>query len=323
MPISGRSVAVGIAKESSRGTWVDATYWLPVSSLDFDDHYDVIENNASYGVLNDATGAAKAKQWAEGDLEGPIGDVSFGLVLKALLGTETKTTTAGESIVYDHAFTLQTSSQHPSLSITKKDTVRTFGFTNCMVTGLEINAELDSFASAKISVRGKAGATQSTTVAYTTENLFHRTGITFLRSTTLSGLDSGTAVSVKKVKLTYNPNVVDDDVLGTADPNDFLNTELRCEGEIELLYDADTFHDFVKNQTATYYRLKLVNGTTIGSASAPTIQFDFAKVVSKEWTRSDELGAIVSQTVKFVAKYNTTDALAVQVLLRNLNSSTY
>lgn len=323
MPFAGRSVSVGIAKESSRGTWVDAAYWIPVSSLDFDDKFDVIENDASYGVLNDVTGAAMSKKWAEGDLEGPIGDTSIGLVLKSLFGTENKTTTSGESAVYDHAFTLQTSAQHPSLSVTKKDSVRTFGFTNAMVTGLEINAALDSFATAKISLRGQAGATQTSTPSYTTENLFHRTGITFLRSTSLAGLDSGTAVKVKSCKLTFNPNVVDDDVLGTAAPNDFLNTEFRAEGEIELLYEADTYHDFVKDQTATYYRLKLTNPTLLGVASYPTLQFDFAKVASKEWSRKDELGNIVSQTVKFVAKYNTTDALAVQVLLRNTLSSVY
>lgn len=321
---TGRQVAVGFAKESSRGTWVTPAYWIPATTIDVDDRYGIVENNASFGVLNDVTGAVKAKQWAEGDVGGPIGDLSIGLLLKALFGTEQSAQVGGETLVYDHTFTLQTSAQHPSISVTKADSARTVDFANAMVTGLEIDCVMDDFATFKVSLAGKAGASQSATATYTAENLFSRSGITLVRATTLAGLSSGTAVSIKKLKVVFIPNVVHDDVLGSADPSDFLNTAFRIEGEFELNYNDDTFHDFAKNQTATYYRLKLINsGVTIGNSSNPTLTIDFASVVSKDWSRKDENDNIVSQTVKFVGKYNTTDALAVQAVLRNLRTTSY
>ena len=322
--LTGRQVAIGFAKESARGTWVTPTYWIPATSINIDDHYNVIENSASFGVLNDVTGAVKSKQWSEGDVSGPIGDLSFGLLLKALFGTEQSAQVGGETLVYDHTFTLQTSAQHPSLSVTKADSVRTFGFPNSMVTGIEIDCVMDDYATFKLSLAGKAGASQSASASYTAENLFSRAGITLVRATTLAGLSSGTAISIKKFKVSLQPNVVHDDVLGSADPNDFLNTAFRIEGEFELFYNDDTFHDFTKNQTATYYRLKLINsGVTIGNSSNPTLTIDFANVVSKDWSRKDENDNIVSQTVKFVGKYNTTDALAMQAVLRNLRTTAY
>lgn len=322
MPISGRQVAIGFAKETVRGTWVTPAYWVPVTSIDYDDKYEIIENNASFGVLNDVTGAAKAKQWSEGEITGPIGHSSIGLLLKALLGSEAAPSLV-ETGVYDHVFTLATSAQHPSLSVTKSDSVRTFGFTNAMITSIEISCELESFATVTVSLRGKAGVSQSASATYSTEYLFHRTGITLVRATTLAGLSSGTAVPIKNMKLTFTPVVIDDDVMGDDDPSDFLNASMRIEGEFEILYDADTFHDFVKNQTATYYLLKLLNSTTIGASSNPTLSIELAGVVSKDWNRKDELDNIVSQKIKIVGKYNTTDALAVRATLRNAVSAAY
>jgi hypothetical protein len=320
---TGREVNVGFAKESSRGTFVAPTYWVPRISGDIDDQFDIIEHTASYGTIDAVTGSAKSKQWAEGNFTANVGDVSIGLILKALFGTESASAASGETIVYEHTFSPQTSAQHPSLSVTKKDAARTVSFQNAMITSLEISAVADDFVTFTAGIRGKVGASQSATVSYTTERFFTRANVTLKRATTLAGLASGTAVNVKSFKVVYTPNVVDDDILGSADPNDFLNTELRIEGEFELKYEDDTFHDFAKNQTATYYRLYMENTTTIGNAEKPSLQLDFMSVVSKEWSRKDDNNAIVGQTVKIVGKYNTTDALSCRAILTNLVTSAY
>ena len=320
---SGREVNIGFAKESTRGTWLTPAYWIPRISGDIDDKYDVIEHTGGYGTLDAVTGAAKSKQWAQGNFTCNVGSTSIGLLLKSLFGTETVATASGETVVYEHTFNLQTSAQHPSLSITKKDGVRTFGFTNAMITSLEINAVSDDFVTCVVGVKGKSGATQTATVSYSTETFFTRSGITLKRATTAAGLASGTAANIKSMKLVFTPNVMDDDVLGSADPNDFLNTEFRIEGEFELKYEDDTFHDFVKNQTATYYRLLMLNSTVIGNAENHSLQVDLMSVASKEWARKDDNGSIVGQTVKIVGKYNTTDAKSCQLILTNLISTAY
>lgn len=321
---TGREVAIGFFKETTRATWAAPTYWIPRRSGNFDNKFEVLEDPSTYGTLDPVTGADKIKHWSEGEFEGNVGATTIGLLLKALFGTESAAAASGETIVYEHTFSLQTSAQHPSIAVTKKDASRTFGFANCMITSFEISCELDDYVIFTIGLRGKQGSTQTATVSYAASDyLFTRSSVTLKRSTSLSGLASGTAVNVKNFKVNFTPNVIDDDILGSASPNDFLNTEWRVEGEFELKYEDDTFHDFTNAQTATYYRLYMENSTTIGNAEKPSLQLDFCKVVSKEWERTDELGEIVGQSVKFVARYSQADSLSVRAILTNLVTSVY
>jgi len=319
---SGREVAIGFAKEAVRGTWLTPVYWVPRVEGDLDNQFQIIEDNRSFGTLDDVVGAAKNKQWMEGAFTGNLGDTTFGLLLKSLFGTEA-ISSAIQTVVYEHTFTLQTSAQHPSLSITKKDPVRTFGFTKCMITSLEIECSVDDYVRFTVGFRGLLGTAQSASVSYTSDNLFTRSMTTLGRAGTLAGLSSATAVNVKSFKVTFTPNVVDDDILGSASPNDFLNTNFRVEGEFELKYEDDTFHDFVNNQTATYYRLLLTNPTTIGSSENPSLQLDFVNCKQESWARTDENNDIVGQSIKIVPKYNSTDTFAVRAILTNLRNTVY
>lgn len=323
-PYIGRRINYGIAKEATRNTFVSATQWLPWRSGSIDDKYEVLSDESTFGVIEGVVGAAVNKQWSEGSLEILLRETSFGLILLSLFGSEAVGTTSGETIVYDHTFTVAQTSQHQSLSITKKDDYRTFGYTNSVVTSLELSSTTDDYVIATVGFKGKTGATQTGTVAYTADSYtFVRSGTTLVRATSLAGLSSGTAVSVQEFKITFTPNVVDDDVLGSAAPNDFLNTSFMVEAEFTLKYADSTFQDFVSAQTATWYRIQFQNATTIGTAAKPTLYIDLANVKHESWERKDELGNIVMQTIKIVGKYNTTDAMMCRAVLRNLRSTVY
>ena len=71
----------------------------------------------AYGVIEDSIGSTITKQWAEGSLKAPIGDKHFGLILLAALGSVSSGVHAGESIVYDHIFSVQQGAQHQALSL--------------------------------------------------------------------------------------------------------------------------------------------------------------------------------------------------------------
>ena len=323
-PFIGRRINYGIAKEATRNTFVSGTQWLPWRSGSIDDKYEVLSDESTYGVIEGVVGAAVNKQWSEGNLEILLRETSFGLVLLSLFGAEAVATTDAESVVYDHTFTVAQTSQHQSLSITKKDDERTFGYTNSVVTSLELSATTDDFVVATVGFRGKNGSTQTGTVAYTADlYTFVRSGTTLVRATSLANLASGTPVAVQEFKITFTPNVVDDDVLGAAAPNDFLNTSFMVEAEFTLKYSDATFQGFVSAQTATWYRIQFQNATTIGTAAKPTLYIDLANVKHESWERKDELGNIVMQTIKIVGRYNTTDALMCRAVLRNVRATVY
>ncbi len=323
-PFIGRRINYGIAKESTRGTFATATYWLPWRGGSHDDKFDVLSDESTLGVIEGVTGAAVSKTWSEGSLELLVRDTSFGLILLSLFGTDTKTTTSGETVVYDHTFTVAQSAQHQSLSIVKKDDVQTFGYTGGVVTSLEIEAKPDDFVVATVGLKAKGGSAQSGTTSYSSDTYtFTRSTCTVVRAASLAGLTSGTAVSVKEVKIKLTPGVVDDDVLGSSTPNDFLNTSFMVEAEFTLKYTDATIHDFVANQTATWYRIQFQNSTTLGVSAKPTLYFDFSSVKHDSWERKDELGKVVMQTIKIVGKYSTTDTSMVKAVLRNSLATAY
>ena len=324
-PFIGRLINYGIAKESTRGTFATATYWLPWRSGDFDDKFEVLSDESTLGVIEGVTGAAVSKTWSEGSIELLVRDTSFGLILLSLFGTDTKSTTSGETIVYDHTFSVAQSAQHQSLSITKKDGLQTFGYAGAVVTSLEIVSTPDDFVVATVGLKGKGGSSQSGTASYTSDTYtFTRSTCTVSRATSLANLTSApTTVSVSEVKITLTPNVVDDEVLGSATPNDFLNTSFNVEAEFTLKFTDATYHDFVSAQTSTWYRIQFKNATTIGTAAKPTLYFDLSQVKHESWERKDELGNVVMQTVKLVGRYNTTDTSMVKAVLRNSLSTAY
>lgn len=318
----GRRVNIGLAAEGTRKTWEAPDYWYPWTSLSFDDRYEVLSDESARGVIEGVSGAAKSKQWAEGSIEGIVKSESFGLILKSLFGTEA-TPALVETGVYDHVFTVAQSAQHQSLAVTKKDDAETRGFAGGVVTSVELEATTDDFVMATVGLKARAGSAQTATVAYSTEYSFVRSGVTLGRATSLAGLSSATAVSVKSFKLTINPNVIDDDVLGDDDPNDFYNTVWNMEAEFELKQEDSTFKDFVANQTATWYQLTLTNATTIGAASFPTLTFKFSDVKHEAWERKDEKDEIIGQTIKIVGKYSATDSQMMSATLRNTKTAAY
>src|SRR3972149_9710146 len=107
----GRLVEVGIARESSRGTFVTPTYRLPKTVFSVEDKVTKVNERASYNNIGfEGNQSLVAQKWAEGDIEFPIFDRSFGLILYSLLGTFS---TAGPTdSVYTHTFSLQNDNQH-------------------------------------------------------------------------------------------------------------------------------------------------------------------------------------------------------------------
>jgi len=53
----GRKLNIGIGKESTRGTAVAATFWMPKMELTHDDKITQVVNESSIGVIEDAEGA--------------------------------------------------------------------------------------------------------------------------------------------------------------------------------------------------------------------------------------------------------------------------
>lgn len=323
----GRKFNVGIGKESSRGTAVAATYWIPKMDFKHDDKIDVVVDETSVGVIEDSQGQDTVFKSSEGELSGRITDTSFGLWLMALMGTDT--TTLVSTPTTDHTFTVLESAQHPTLTVCMNEPNATGASSNryalTVVDNMEFNFEIGQYATYKVGWRGNVASTGTNTPTYTAENPFMPQHGVFQYASTYSGLSSPTSVSIKKATFKVSKNIEDDQVIGNLAAADRYNKHFVVEGSVELLYTDRTFIDTIMlGGLSKAMRLKFTNtDVSIAGASNPTLTFDFAKVQFKEIARDISNTNIVRQTLNFKAYYSLSDALMFKAILRNTVTAAY
>lgn len=323
-PISGRKVAVGIGKESTRGTAVAATYW--VKHLEQNLHPDVTKalNESGLGVLDKYNDSDIMKQLGAGEIGGKITDKSFGLILAAAFGAAPTTTTNSDvsGNVKDHTYAQSQSNQPLTLTLSTKDANRDEQYAMAVLASLDVEVVVGEWAKFKATFISKAPANATNTVSYVAENEFKPKHAAFKLASSLAGLNAASAVSIKSFKFTVDRVAEDYPVLGSVDPSDIFSKELQIKGDITLLFDSLTHRTSYLADTEQAARIDLINSdVTIGTAAHPEIKIDFAKIAFSEWSTDEGLDAMVEQTIGFQALYSLSDAKTWQAVITNLVTS--
>jgi Phage tail tube protein len=327
----GRLFALGLAKEVTRGTAISAaTYWLPFDDLSFDEKYENAVADQAVGVIENAINEYRVKNYADGSFKVPMMDQSTGLLFLSLLGTQAVATHSGESVVYDHTFTVGESAQHPSLTLFIHDPLSgtDFSHANGVVHKMDIDAELKKFVQLSCSARAFKGVSQSTfTPSILSENRFIPQYMTFKYATAVAGLSGATAIALKSIKLSIDENIEDQEVLGNVAPADFLNKEFKVEGQLEAIYQNLTDFKNVALATPNVGQAMLIDlintDVTLGSSTHPELKITLNQVFFSEYSRPIKVKDLVYQTVKFRGTYKLADSAMITVLLTNGVSGTY
>lgn len=317
----GRQTSVGIGRESTRGTTVAAQYWDKQAELSIDDKFDSQPVNTAFGMIEDADDAVIVKKWVEGSMTAHVKVQSFGLWLLAALGGYADATASGETIVYDHTFTVAQNNQHQSLTLSTNDGVQDYRFGNCVINSLEVKAEAASFVDFSVDFRGKNGATATNSVSFSAADLlFIAKQMTVKQANDSSGLAAASALPLQRVSLKIEKNVEDEDILGSITPNNFANKQFVISGELECWFkDESTFKTKALASTAQAMEIKLVNpDVTLGVASNPTITITLYKVKYMDLTRDLGVDNIVRQTVTFKALFDATATKMADIVVKNL-----
>lgn len=318
----GRLVDIGIAAETTRGTAEDsATYWIPKMSLSIDDGIEQVIDESSVGVIEDSPEAVVVGKFAQGEIEGNILDESFGLILKAALGS-VSTSGPAESTVYTHTFTVEQSAQHESLTIFLDEANQDYTYALAMLTQLDIDISLNQFAKFTAAFRSKVGSTATLDSSYSAENHFLPQHGTVKVASAVSGLGAAAAIDIRSVQLTINKNVEDDRKIGSLDQDDILNRQFSVEGTLELVFDDETFKTQMLADTAQAMRIELENtDVTIGSTLSPKLTIDLSKVKYSNFEKNYGNNDIVTATVNFKAFYKTAESDMIEIALQNEASS--
>lgn len=318
-----RLAKIGIAKEASRGAGAAPVYHLPETKFSFDDKVTKARSVGSLGKLADSEEAFVTTKYGQGDIEGEIRASSFGILLYAMLGGYSVAGPSDEA--YTHDFSITQNNQHQSLSFVIEDPNTNELYKLVMLDSLEITAELDQVVQYVASFMSKCARDTGLTVpAVIAEAKFTKKHLNARFAANIAGLSAASPVSLKSLSLKISKNVVLDDVLGTAEPEDILNQQLAVEGELTLNYEAETFKNYMKDGTYRSMEIAMVNtDQVIGSGSTrPSLTFQFPKVDFFDWEPEYKLDEITTQKVSFKASYDVANALDIISLARLVNNVT-
>ena len=330
LPIIGRQVQFGIAKEATRGSAESsADFFIPWSELSIDDKDDKVLDDMAIGVVEESAGETIVKQWAEGSISGPITDKAFALILNAICGTLSSGANAdGSGLVYDHTITVAQSIQPQSLTYFLNDPSATsnaqdYVYALGMISSLEIRYEQGKFITFSATLRSKKGVQTAVTPATNVENRFIDKHVVFKLATNLAGLGAASPITIRSFTLTFDRMIEDDMVLGSVAPNDFLSKGFSVSGSLEARWESEaTFKTAALAGTAKALRIDLQNtDVTIGTGENPGLTIDLAKVVFSAPGRTYSLGDVVAQTLEFKAHYSVSDSKLLTILATNLQAS--
>lgn len=245
-------------------------------------------------------------------------------------GTWSGGTVAIKTAVKGHFFERLNTNAHPSFTMYGSDPVGDDRAAYCMVDSLEVEFQVGEFATFTSKFMGKKLATTSVqSPVYTADNPFLAKHASVKFAATESALNAATASQVQRFKFSVAKNLIDVQAFGDTDVATIHNQQFNIAGDLEAIYNAVTFRDYVANSTKKACRLAAVNNevTALLSDSAnsiyPSIYIDMARLSFEEWSRSTENNGLVNQTMGFSGEFDVSTAMTLEILLINSNATGY
>lgn len=129
-------------------------------------------------------------------------------------------------------------------------------------------------------------------------------------------------MTVKSLSLTFNKNLEEDTVLGNVAPADFCNTFFTVEGNMELLFEDETYLDIYNDGTKKALRIEIEDtNNAIDTGIYPKLTIDLAKVIMTEFAKGQENDGLIKQGLTFKGLYSMSDTSMITATLINSKTS--
>jgi hypothetical protein len=234
MPQSTAKSFLGIAKETTFGTPVPPTAFLPVTAITPKDNLTLIPDKGWRGAMVDLYGETSGPLFATVDFDGDVFADTVGFVLAGVLGD---LTTTGASTPYSHAFAVLNSGNGQPTSYTLTDSYaagsRAYAGAKFSEIGFKFNADGVLTYAAKATTFGSATATLPTASFTSVPQFAGWNGVVQIGGVASTGvLDA--EVTIKR------PVTVLNAVDGTQAPAALWSGPVSVDGKMTLVMEDDT-----------------------------------------------------------------------------------
>lgn len=313
----GDRVSLGIGRESTRGTGVSAALWVPAVGFDFQQRVNTQSIMGAQGKIIGSQEERILQTFGQGTITMDLRANAVGYFLTQLFGdVDTTDNGSGE---FSHTFNLTHSNNHPTLSLFIKDPNKSERFVRSALESFVWNFTADAVSTVEIGFMSEPPSDQSATEDFTTTDYVFPPGTaTFKIAADQSSLSGASATTVNNWTLTVNKGSDPDFASGSANPNDIFNQSLEITGSFERVFDGDTEHDFVFDNTNRALRFEVEDtGVDLGAGNGPKLTYDLYNVDFTNFTRDVSLGDIVRETVEFKAHVEVSSGNTMTATLVN------
>lgn len=312
----GRKGTLLVAKESVRGTaTTSGGFWVPRSTISFDDKVEIAREDEALGKIADSDNLFVTQKMASGEIESNLDDKLLGIFLTSLFGSSPSTSGGGP---YTHAYTLNNSNQHQSLSVLYQDPDTARLYPLSVVDSFKIAVEQNAlvmFTVGLMSRGGKQWTAQNADFSGLGNKFLHQ-HLVFKTADTVAGLAGANPISIKSLELTINANTIVDSVLGTVEPEDILNQQFSVEGSITLNKEDESYRELMLTGNKKAVSISFVRD------SSSQFNLTLPRVDFTEWEQDRTLNSIVSQTINIKGNYDAANSLDIISTCELINSYT-
>lgn len=321
----GRLSSMGIGIESTPGTPVSATHWIPTDDFSMKPIVEKSTDDNAFGVIDEISNSAIAKEMSEISASGIARSESLGVLLKCALGTAGSATLV-ETGVYSHAFTRLNSNAHPSATIIDNNGTQDMQAPYCMLDSLEIDASVGEYVKFTTTFKGGKMATTTSSPSFLTgltDEAFIAGKVTVKRASNIAGLSGGTAISLQNIKISISKNTLQIFKLGSTTLDANVNQQFGVTGDMEAVYDANTIRDFFTSNTKNALQIEIEGASLIGATKYNTLTIQLASVQLESWEKTAGNNDIITETIGMIAEYSFTDTQTINVSLVNKKTTAY
>lgn len=316
----GRLINIGFALESERGAAENAAaIWQPKVDFDFNPRTEYAINESGLGIIDGRSDAKVVEKLSEGSFGGIVYDKAMGYLLAACMGTWS--TGVVSDSAYTHSFTRLNTNQHPALTLFVDDQNTDEKYARSMLSQLTINAVLKDYVRFNAGFMSMFPTSTASTPAYSAENQFLAQHVSVKFAASVAALTEASAVSLRAINLVVSKNVEDWQNLGSNEPTDIINKTFAVSGDLELLFDDETYRDYDTGGSKKACQITIKNtDDLIGTGSHPELDITLAPMSFRDWGKNTGQDDVTTQTIAFDGNFGITAAKTISIDLVNAQS---
>lgn len=314
----GRQGYVGVGFESSYGSPVGPSDYLPFVANTLVGVQEAIPNNAAYSIRDKEMGSVGGKKSSKGDLTINIDSKLSVYLLGGVMGSINSTLLG--SGVYQHTLTRNNSSTPKSLTVNNYRPVDHEYMPGVAVNSLELSVG-DGLAQAKASLLGKFPiTTASGSLTTASGGLFAFKDAQLAFGANVAAAAAATNLKPHDTKITINNNAKQVWRHGSADVDTVNLGEFEVEAESTLYFENVNEKNAFYNNTKQAAAFELL-GSSIGGGYQESLVVNFYQTRVDSFELETGLADFYAEKVKIKPEWDFANSKTIDIVVQNTKSS--